>query len=581
MLRKKARPKRKSNKSRLLNITNITCKGLDNNLLSIYHDIVYTNNKFGKALLNSIPVLSIFVLLGIITYSTIVIGFGEVDGEAYAETLNTNTSLIIDNGTATDSTATVRNGVAYSSHTVQVSASNITGYTLSITGPASLSNGGTTIGGAGGKTGAQLASADTGWGYGWNTTSTTNANMTYNSFTGSAQTLSGDSISNNSINFTRKLVFAAKFSQDAIEGHYKANVKLNLTVTPKAVATGFSVNYEMNGGSGGPSNITGTINDGNYVYTIPSVTPTKFGYKFDGYNENNGATAKYKPGDKITLTPSNPSIALFAVWVLKLEGINNMQEMTPAVCKNSAIGDSNSLIDTRDYSSYTVQKLTDGNCWMVQNLRLNLNKAGVATKADSDNLSADYPYKAIAMVSKSSLNATAEEWYSNSTGNLYSWCAATAGTCSDATTSNANAPSSICPRNWHLPQAKSNSWTDNDFIQLMRNTVYNGWIGNDMVTESNFPTSNFAGVYITASKLVIINSDGYSTGFHLGGADWPYFGVLSQNGYSSIASCWSRTASGSSNAFQLLITGKNQLYPAATTFHRGYGLAIHCVAYSS
>ncbi len=76
--------------------------------------------------------------------------------------------------------------------------------------------------------------------------------------------------------------------------------------------------------------------------------------------------------------------------------IEYMQEMTPEICDASttpvaflADGSINTkvpetqLIDARDGSVYTVRKLADGNCWMTENLRLNLSGRKL-TSADTD-----------------------------------------------------------------------------------------------------------------------------------------------------------------------------------------------------
>ncbi len=59
-----------------------------------------------------------------------------------------------------------------------------------------------------------------------------------------------------------------------------------------------------------------------------------------------------------------------------LTSITNMQEMTPEICKASTVGDTKQLIDLRDNKSYWVAKLKDNNCWMVQNLDLDIKASG-------------------------------------------------------------------------------------------------------------------------------------------------------------------------------------------------------------
>lgn len=68
-----------------------------------------------------------------------------------------------------------------------------------------------------------------------------------------------------------------------------------------------------------------------------------------------------------------------------------MQEMTPESCAASQEGDTKRLIDSRDNKYYWVAKLADGNCWMTQNLDLDLNTVGTLTPGSS-NVSADWNF---------------------------------------------------------------------------------------------------------------------------------------------------------------------------------------------
>ena len=65
-------------------------------------------------------------------------------------------------------------------------------------------------------------------------------------------------------------------------------------------------------------------------------------------------------------------------------GITTMQEMTPQICADALENDTVRLQDTRDGKYYWVAKLADGNCWMTQNLDLNLDTAGTLTPENSD-----------------------------------------------------------------------------------------------------------------------------------------------------------------------------------------------------
>ena len=69
-----------------------------------------------------------------------------------------------------------------------------------------------------------------------------------------------------------------------------------------------------------------------------------------------------------------------------LSDINNMQDMTMAICGTSEENETKQLKDTRDGKYYWVTKLKDGNCWMTQNLDLGDNgmEDMTLTPADSD-----------------------------------------------------------------------------------------------------------------------------------------------------------------------------------------------------
>ena len=75
------------------------------------------------------------------------------------------------------------------------------------------------------------------------------------------------------------------------------------------------------------------------------------------------------------------------VRLRNMSEISTMQEMTPEFCASattSSPGNTARLKDTRDGKYYWVAKLADGNCWMTQNLDLDLNTVGTLTPENSD-----------------------------------------------------------------------------------------------------------------------------------------------------------------------------------------------------
>lgn len=86
-----------------------------------------------------------------------------------------------------------------------------------------------------------------------------------------------------------------------------------------ATPTTYALDFNIDGGSGGPAAQTAISFSDNYTFTIPTASPTKTGnYEFVGWNEEhniyNCPSVKYKSGDKITLQSDSPSITLYAAY---------------------------------------------------------------------------------------------------------------------------------------------------------------------------------------------------------------------------------------------------------------------------
>lgn len=192
------------------------------------------------------------------------------------------------------------------------------------------------------------------------------------------------------------------------------------------------------------------------------------------------------------------------------DDITDMQSMTSAICSAATIGDEAQLKDTRDGKYYWVTKLADSNCWMTQNLDLDLSRStsfsntttdlnsktswtpssttttyGSANSSDTgqvswslgnyyivypnDGTSCGYNISSLASCKASNTAGTPNMFAALDTptsadgdvrahyilGNHYQWCAATAG-CSNGSTSGSSLTSgravdSVCPKGWYLP----------------------------------------------------------------------------------------------------------------------------------
>ena len=165
-----------------------------------------------------------------------------------------------------------------------------------------------------------------------------------------------------------------------------------------------------------------------------------------------------------------------------------MQTITSSNCPSTRT----LVYDARDNHTYWVQKLSDGNCWMLTNLAyggggtntygdtIDISSGGLGgTIADGTSDNAEVYYtKAkyyIPTGSNPTTNPTTPSVNTTGTGQygyLYNWCAAMgsqSGTdaCLSATSPSADSNKSICPASWWLPFGYGG-----DFYTL--NTAVNG-----------------------------------------------------------------------------------------------------------
>jgi uncharacterized protein (TIGR02145 family) len=159
-----------------------------------------------------------------------------------------------------------------------------------------------------------------------------------------------------------------------------------------------------------------------------------------------------------------------------------MQQMTQAYCASMTVYNGINttalltLSDTRG-GSYTVGKLADGNCWMLDNLKLGSTTGTMAlTSNDTDlhtasnpnitNSSGTLQFTLPQLITSGSSSYDNPGAYGPVTGDtstgstnygyLYNWPAATAGESRTTMPNNSgNAPNSICPAGWHMPTGGS------------------------------------------------------------------------------------------------------------------------------
>ncbi len=260
-----------------------------------------------------------------------------------------------------------------------------------------------------------------------------------------------------------------------------------------------------------------------------------------------------------------------AAALITLDNLTQMQQLTlaPEACANTPYLDGlnyskeYTLTDVRDNSTYTVRKLGDGKCWMTQNLALNSGNGGYSCGGrtlsfTTSDVSTTMNIWTVWSSPEFANNAAADIRVENGTG-YYSWCSATATTCSGATSKGANAPSSICPKGWKLPTGMvTGANTSNDFYNLFKNmnltisgslsaTSSTSWGAGDLAIAQGSPYNFAYSGYVNNGSLRSASSEGF----------W-----------------WSRTASSSDNAYNLTIRS-GYMHPGTDSLSlRQYGFAV-------
>ena len=211
------------------------------------------------------------------------------------------------------------------------------------------------------------------------------------------------------------------------------------------------------------------------------------------------------------------------------------------------------LVDKRDNQQYTVAKLKDGKYWMTKNL--NLAGGTTLTSADTNvtdtyisnmgtirGLTVNTANKTITLPSSSSAgfydDSTAYVYNSGSTTcassspcySYYSWPAATLGgkteNGTNVATDNTDAPFSICPKGWRLPNTRTGTDSTADFRALI--IALGGTSTRTSYTPSSTPTGATLSNLLTDSINNFVYGGYYtstngSTGDHEYGGERAYY----------------------------------------------------------
>ena len=294
---------------------------------------------------------------------------------------------------------------------------------------------------------------------------------------------------------------AAKASSDIPSGVYR-NV-INFIAVAKPEPTPAPIQCEENKicySNNALDNVEGTMGKqsdatSNSTVTLLASNYSRQGFGFAGWNTApDYSGTNYGPNEDVTM-PADMShgLPLYAIWV-KSSGV--MQEWNGCIGLN--IGDVTALTDARDNDTYAVAKLADGNCWMIENLRLDntadhnsdgslsqgynpsfigLAEPEIADFSNSTTANSLYTTE-IGVEGKNTISGDNQGYrfprYNNdntsqraastiitnvntySYGNYYTWHAVIADTTHYEDGDDHNT-TSICPKGWSIPQGNNTS----------------------------------------------------------------------------------------------------------------------------
>lgn len=155
-----------------------------------------------------------------------------------------------------------------------------------------------------------------------------------------------------------------------------------------------------------------TVASGSLDTTMVKNLTMCFGAKVD----TNQAADTYENTVILSAVAEPKSVATF-------DGITTMQQMTTSICSAAEVNDTAYLRDTRDNNYYWITKLLDGNCWMSQNLDLDITTSNITTAASdvTSNWTTNSTYKPVATVRESEINSTTLAYGTGNDTSTYSW----------------------------------------------------------------------------------------------------------------------------------------------------------------
>ncbi|MBR0488405.1 hypothetical protein IJJ39_01885 [Candidatus Saccharibacteria bacterium] len=217
-----------------------------------------------------------------------------------------------------------------------------------------------------------------------------------------------------------------------------------------------------------------------------------------------------------------------------------MQNMTSSDCTTAAI----TVYDNRDQEAYLVQKLPDGKCWMLDNLRLGSTSTIPLTTANSNtngnwtlpaSITSGFNSDNVAQINVDSKDIVASTKYGNGSGKIgvyYNYCAASAGTiCVSGYNNYSSASYDICPKGWRMPtggssgeyKALATACSSNPpYLRAALSTPHSGYFKDSSAlaqgssglfwsSTNSYPNSMYT-IYVNSSGADLASYDGRELG---------------------------------------------------------------------
>ena len=146
----------------------------------------------------------------------------------------------------------------------------------------------------------------------------------------------------------------------------------------------------------------------------------------------------------------------------KIPAPKTMQEFGD-YCDSMTTDETLKLTDSRDNTQYTIAKLKDGKCWMIDNLRIGSNSGTTSLNSSTSDVASSFTLPKGETAAGTASGTTGWHWQQYNTahiyidsntnyGGYYTWYAATAGE-GTSSMSSGNTSHSICPKGWTLPSS--------------------------------------------------------------------------------------------------------------------------------